>query len=137
MKSFAWIFLASLTAAACGDSGGPATLPQADACNQASKAACDKIYSCEPGVAPSLFGSQDACVASVLTSCGTTGFQCGATQTYHGDKAQMCKDQFTAMSCETLLQTVVPALGTNASLGGAFTAITTSLPVCGQICTTP
>jgi len=137
MKIFAWIFLASLTASACGDSGGPSSLPQADACNQASKAACTKIYSCQQAIATSLFGTQDACQASIVTSCGTTGFQCGATQTYHGDKAQMCKDQFTAMSCDTLLQTVFPSLGANVSLGSAFAAITTSIPVCGEICTTP
>ena len=136
MKTPAWICLALLAVAACGSSGGPSSLPQADACNQAAKAACAKIYGCEPGIAPSLFGTQDACMTSIVASCGTSGFQCGATQTYHGDKAEMCKDQFSAMSCDTLLQTVIPSLGTNVSLGGAFAAITTSLPVCGEICTT-
>jgi predicted small lipoprotein YifL len=136
MKTPAWICLALLAAAACGSSG-PSSLPQADACNQASKAACAKIYGCQATLATALFGTEDACVTSIVTSCGTTGFQCGATQTYHGDKAEMCKDQFTAMSCDTLLQTVFPSLGSNVSLGGAFAAITTSIPVCGEICTTP
>jgi len=139
MKIPAWIFLASLTVAACGGSSGPSSLPQADACNQASKAACAKIYTCESTIATSLFGTQDACVTSILTSCnsGTAGFQCAATQTYHGDKAEMCKDQFTAMTCDTLLQTVFPSLGAGVSLGSAFAAITTSIPVCGEICTPP
>jgi len=39
------------------------------------------------------------------------------------------------MDCNTLLQAVLPALGTNASLTSAFTAITATLPVCAQICT--
>ena len=136
MKISTWIILASLIAG-CGGGGGSASIPEADACNQASTSACAKIYSCETALATSLFGTQDQCQTMILGSCGSTGFQCATTQTYHGDKAAMCKDQFTAMDCSTLLQTVLPTLSANASLSGAFGAITASLPVCGQICTTP
>jgi len=135
MKIRAWFFLASLTAAGCGSSG-PSSIPQADACNQAAKSACGKIYGCQPTLATALFGTQDACETMILSSCGSSGFQCAATQTYHGDKAEMCKDQFTALSCDTLIATALSANGT-VSLSGAFASLTASVPVCGQICTPP
>jgi len=135
MKIRAWLFVASLLAAACGGSSGPSSIPQADACNQASKAACAKIYSCQPILAAAAFGTQDQCQAMIVSSCGSTGFQCAANQTYHGDKAEMCKDQFSALSCDTLVQSLLT--GGNISLGSAFATITASVPVCGEICTSP
>ena len=133
MKIPAWMILVSLVAA-CGG-GGSSSIPQSDACNQAASAGCAKFYSCEAAVATSLFGTEDTCKTMIVASCGSTGFQCSTTETYHGDKAAMCRDQFSAMDCNTLLQAVLPALGTNASLTSAFTAITATLPVCAQICT--
>ena len=135
MKIPAWLFVASLFAAACGGSSGPSSIPQTDACNQASKAACAKVYACQSALATLAFGTQDQCQTMILGSCGSTGFQCAATQTYHGDKAEMCKDQFSALSCDVLLQTFLS--GSSGSLGSAFATITANVPVCGEICTTP
>lgn len=119
----------------CGG-GGASAIPAADACNQAAKAACLKVSTCEaPAVAMMFVGTEAACEAMILNSCGATGFQCGATQTYHGDKAQMCKDQFTALSCSTLTSAILPVLLGGGSLSGAFSAITQTVPPCGEICT--
>lgn len=136
MKIPAWLFLVSLCAAACGGGSGPSSIPQADACNQASTAACAKIYGCESALATLAFGTQAQCQTMILSSCGSSGFQCAASQTYHGDKAEMCKDQFSALSCDVLLQVFLASSG-GVTLSTAFTTIMANVPVCGQICTTP
>jgi hypothetical protein len=119
----------------CGGGGGASGIPEADACNQAAKAACQKVYACDAAIAAQALGTEAQCEAMILASCGTTGFQCAGTETYHGDKAQMCKDQFTALSCTTLTNAVLPVLLGGGSLTGAFTAVTQTVPPCGQICT--
>jgi hypothetical protein len=137
MKSIARLFAAvgsvgSIGLAACLLScggGSTASIPQADACNQASRSICARVFSCTDTVLllaqVALGGSEAACQTTIQASyCGS--FQCTGSQTYHGDKAQQCKDQFTTVSCMTL--------ATAASTGAVAGALMT-VPACQQVCT--
>lgn len=140
MKIPAWIFLASLSVAACGG-GGSSSIPAADACTDAAVAACAKVYACGAAFQAQLtsaFGTQDQCQTMIVASCGSTGFTCATTQTYHGDQAGMCRDQFNALSCDTLTTAVLPIfLGSGGTLSSAFASIAAMIPPCNKICTTP
>jgi len=141
MKIPAWLFLASLTVAACGGGGGSSSIPETDACNQAAKTACVKVYACGAAFQAQVtaaFGTQEQCQAMIVASCGSTGFTCATTQTYHGDEAAMCRDQFNALSCDTLTAAVLPIfLGNGGTLSSAFATISAMIPPCNQICSTP
>jgi hypothetical protein len=135
-------FALGLLAASCGGSsgggGGDAgltSIPQAQACTEAAQTACTKIFSCSDQgllLIQVFLMTVDMCEATAMQNCGATGFQCAATQTYHGDKAAQCRDAFNAQSCATLAADVAGAgFSTTAILG----SLTAQLPVCGQICT--
>jgi hypothetical protein len=125
-------------AVACGG-GGSSSIPQADACNEAAMTACAKVYLCGSAFQAQLttaFGTQAQCQSMVVASCGSTGFMCSATETYHGDQATMCRDQFSALSCDTLTAAVLPIfLGSGGTLSSAFATIAAMIPPCNQICT--
>src|SRR4029078_7530154 len=100
------LFIASaLAALSCGSSSKGGTIPQDQACTQASPAACTKVCSCRG--APSLTaaqgglgGTEPACETMIqMNFCAP--FLCSAAD-YHGDKAQQCKDQFGSVSCAQL-----------------------------------
>ncbi|HEY4183807.1 MAG TPA: hypothetical protein VGP07_02010 [Polyangia bacterium] len=133
------LFLLGSLMLSCGG-GGSASVPEADACNEAAKTACVKIYSCPDLVmlaTPSV-GTEAQCETMVLAQCGATGFQCSAGETYHGDKAQTCKDQFNAQDCGTLLVSLLSAFSSSGgSTSAAISGITQNVPACNQICTTP
>jgi len=124
-----------LAVLSCGS--GSSGIPQADACNQASKTVCLKIFGCTDSnsvTVQAFLGSEASCEATVLQSCGSTGFQCSAGQTYHGDKAQTCSDQFNSEDCATLSAEIVVA-ALQGSSSTAIANVTASLPACSQICT--
>ena len=124
------MFALSLVAMAggCGGGGTAAGISQADACPQAAKAACTKIFACSNLLlVQAVLMNETMCETTVVTNCGSTGFQCGATQTYHGDKAQQCKDQFNAQTCD--------AIAANLNITNPVASLTMSIPPCGQICT--
>jgi len=137
MKIPAWMCLLSLVVG-CGG-GGSSSIPQADACNEAAKAACTRVFTCGQSYQAQLtasFGTQAQCESMVVSSCGSTGFMCSTTQTYHGDQAAMCRDQFNALSCDTLTAAVLPIfLGGSGTLSSAFSTIAAMIPPCNQICT--
>jgi hypothetical protein len=129
-------------ALSCGGGGGAVTgIPEAEACAQASKAACTKLYACSGGTfvtIQAVLGTEADCETTVLQNCGSTGFVCVAGQTYHGDQAQSCKDQFSGQSCDALdaeITTGLTASGT-ISTSAVIASVTASAPACAQICTT-
>ena len=125
-------FALGLVALSCGG-GSPAGIPQADACNQAAKAACTKIFGCPSlSVFQFVLQNETVCETMVVANCGSTGFQCAANQAYHGDKAQQCRDQFTNQTCDVVAAELAAG---GLSLTGALSSLTMSIPPCGQICT--
>ena len=125
MRVFAAVALGACLLS-CGGGSTPATIPQADACNQASKSICTRVFACtELALAQLLLGGTEASCETMVKANYCGSFQCTATQTYHGDKAQQCKDQFATVSCATL--------ATAAS--GGVNAVLASVPACQQVCT--
>jgi hypothetical protein len=119
-----------VVAVSCG--GGSSStngIPQADACNQGAKAACAKLFACNDGILvlaqAALGGSAGACETMIKANYCST-FECTAGQTYHGDKAQQCKDDFASVSCATLAAAA-------SSLNIA--TVLASVPSCQQTCT--
>jgi hypothetical protein len=138
---YATIALALLAVSCGGSSGsggndaGLTSIPQAQACTEAAHAACTKIFSCNDQglVLLQVFLMTEAmCETTAMQNCGATGFQCGATQTYHDDKAAQCRDDFNAQTCATLAADVA---GAGFSTTAILASLTAQLPVCGQICT--
>lgn len=137
MKVLALLALGSLVVS-CGGGGNSAGIPQADACNQAAKTVCTRLFAC-PEIASLAAGfptlaTEPQCETMVLSSCGSTGFECTAGQTYHGDKAQSCKDQFNAQTCGQLDAALLAAIMAG-SAATVIPSITMSIPACMQICT--
>jgi hypothetical protein len=127
--------LVSLSLALSCGSSGSSGIPQADACNQTAKTSCMKIFSCptlaaQAASVPSI-STEAMCEATVLASCGLT-FMCGVGETYHGDKAQACKDAFSAQTCDDLQAAVVTAILGGATIDSAIPALTKSLPACAH-----
>jgi hypothetical protein len=137
MKVLALLALGSLFVS-CGGGGDSAGIPQADGCNQAAKTACTRLFAC-PEIAALAAGfptlaTEAQCETMVLSSCGTTGFECTAGETYHGDKAQRCKDQFSAQTCEQLDAALFAAVQSGQA-STVIPMITMSIPACTEICT--
>jgi hypothetical protein len=124
----------ALLALSCGGGGAPKEIPQADACPEASMAICGKIFSCPANdlilgaVQAGLGGSSMNCQTTITQNyCG--GFTCSAGQTYHGDKAYQCKEQFSNVACSQISGAVLTA-------GADIQALITALaPACNQVCT--
>jgi hypothetical protein len=116
----------------CGGGSTPGAIPEAEACPQAARSVCARVFSCPDQLLQlaqfALGGSETACQAMVQQNyCGA--FQCMAGQTYHGDKAAQCKQQFSTVSCATL----ATALSMGGAAGGVA-AVLTSVPACQQVC---
>ena len=138
MKMLALAVLGTLFVS-CGGSGGLSSgaIPEAEACDQAATTFCTKIYGCTDATSAFVklyLMSQANCQATVLQYCGSTGFQCSGGATYHGDQAQICKDQFNAQSCETV-SAAIAAGAAMSSTAAAVGSITGSIPACMKICT--
>ena len=139
MRPLTTLVLGLVALSSCGGGGSAAGHPQADACNQAAKAACTKIFGC-PNlslVQVLLAGQTGAagvptCETMIMANCGSTGFQCAANQTYHPDKAQQCRDQFNIQTCDAVAADIATA---GLSITAALASLTMNIPPCGQICT--
>lgn len=126
-----------LLALSCGggdSNSNDSNIPQAEACNVASQAACAKVFSCPSSdivigiVQNGLGGTEQACRDMVRqTYC--SAFQCTAGQTYHGDKAAQCRNEFTNVTCTALSASAA------AALSGGISGFLASIPGCNQICT--
>lgn len=126
MKFLSTVALGSLLMS-CGG-GSSSGIPQADACNQASRAACAKLFSCPDAIlvaARTLVGGTEEMCRTTIQQTYCAPFMCMTSQTYHGDKAQQCKDQFGTVSCATLATAA-------ASLNVA--TVLASVPVCTEVC---
>lgn len=139
MKTLALALLGTFFVS-CGGGGGLSSggiIPEAEACSQAATTFCTKIYGCtDSNSALVRIGlmSEANCEALVIQYCGATGFQCSGGATYHGDQAQICKNQFNAQKCETLSAAIVAA-GLNMSSAAAVASLTANVPGCMNICT--
>jgi hypothetical protein len=140
MKVLALLGLGALVLS-CGG-GGATTIPAAEACSQITTTACTKIYepSCTDFWSVSVqtaLTSETQCETTVIQGyCATAQTLCPVGYTYHGDKAQMCKDLIAKQPCATFNGT----LALVAASGGAAAAIASlqvSFPVCAQVCTAP
>jgi hypothetical protein len=128
------VFALGLLALSCGggDGGKTKDIPQADACPEASKAICAKVFSCPDdlilsAVKNALGGDETNCRTTIQqNNCGS--LMCAAGQTYHGDKAAMCKDQFGAVTCPDLSGAIL------ASAGNVDAVIMSLAPTCNQVC---
>src|SRR5450432_273095 len=139
IKVLAATTISLVLGALCGSCGGSSsaadTIPQAESCTQAAQAACGKLFSCSDLVLvlaqQTLGGSASACETMVEQSYCPT-FACSATQTYHGDRAKQCKDDFGTLSCTTLADAA-----TAAAVSGSFSIapVLSSVPACQAICT--
>jgi hypothetical protein len=140
MKNLTLAVLATLLAS-CGGGGGLSSggsIPEEQACSQAATTVCTKIFGCNDSTSALVkiyLMSQANCEASVLQYCGATGFQCSAGATYHGDQAQVCKNQFNAQTCETISAAIGVAVTNMSSASDAIGSLTASLPGCMTICT--
>ncbi|MBC8133070.1 MAG: hypothetical protein H7X95_08830 [Deltaproteobacteria bacterium] len=118
----------------CGGGSSTPSIPQAQACTQAAQAACAKVFSCtnDPVLMGAQFllgGSEPACRTAVQQMY-CSAFQCGAGQTYHGDKAAACKAQFGSVTCQALSAAAALAAG-----AGGIEGFLAGLPGCNEICT--
>jgi hypothetical protein len=126
------LFTVGLFALSCGGGDGPKEIPQAEACPEAAKAICAKVFSCPSDVVldlakPALGGTEANCRTTIQqNSCAS--FMCTAGQTYHGDKAAMCRDQFASVTCSQV-STAILTSGGNVNAG-----IMTLAPTCNQVC---
>lgn len=121
----------------CGSSssGAANTIPQAEACTQAAQAACAKLFSCTDLVllvARQTLGDNASVCETMVEQSYCSTFACSATQTYHGDRAKQCKDDFGTLSCKTLADAA-----TAAAASGSFNIapVLSSVPACQAICT--
>lgn len=138
MRWFTVIGFLSFAGLSCGSSSNSSSnnIPRADACAQASQAACAKAFACpatDPGVALirlAVGGSEDAC-KKTIQAMYCSAFECATPADYHGDKAAQCKQQFTDVTCS-----VLSTAGLGAFAGGV-PAVLAAFPECGQICTGP
>jgi hypothetical protein len=127
MKFFANVALVFFVLSCGGGSSTPG-IPQADACNQASKSACTKLFSCTDTVlviARTLLGGTEASCETMIQANYCAPFQCMANQTYRPDKALQCKNQFGTVSCSTLAA---------AAATGNIAAVLASVPGCTEVC---
>lgn len=129
------VFALGLLALSCGGSDAPPKtndIPQADACLEASKAICAKVFSCPDDVILNLvkseLGGDEANCRTTIQQNNCGSLMCAAGQTYHADKAAMCKDQFGAVKCPDLSSAIL-------SSNGKVDAVIMSLaPACNQVC---
>jgi hypothetical protein len=129
LMKFVTTFALGVLLLSCG-SGGSHSIREADLCNQAFRAMCAKVFSCEDVISvlarAALGGTQATCEAMIgQASCPARW--CQPDQTYHGDNAYECKQQFDTAECGTL---DAMALATN------IASILAAVPPCSQICTT-
>jgi hypothetical protein len=129
MKCFFTVAL-GLLLLSCGG-GSSSGIPQADACNQASQSACAKLFSCSDVIlmiAQGVLGGTEVSCRMMIQQNYCAPFQCQAGQTYHPDKAQQCKDEFSAVTCATLAAAALAG-------GGSPATVLASVPGCTQVCT--
>jgi hypothetical protein len=126
------VFALGLLALSCGGGSESKPIPQAEACPEASKAICAKLFSCNGDtfldLAKTAVGGDEVnCLATVQQN-NCASFTCATGQTYHGDKAGMCKDQFSGVSCSQLSREILTA-------GGDVNVLIKNLaPSCNQVC---
>jgi hypothetical protein len=127
------LFTLGLLALSCGG-GAAKEIPEADACPEAAAAICGKVFSCPASdlvlgaVQLSLGGSDANCQATIKQNyCGS--LTCTNGQTYHGDKAYQCKEQFKGVACSDIAGALI------ISQGNIPVLIGTLAPACGQVCT--
>jgi hypothetical protein len=126
----------------CGGGGGLSSggsIPEAEACDQAATAFCTKVFACtsDPtvaAVAALYLMTEASCKTMVMQSCGSTGFQCAAGATYHGDQAQICKAQFSGQTCMAVSAAISAGITAN-STAAAVASISAMIPACMMICT--
>jgi hypothetical protein len=119
----------------CG-SGSTPGIPQAEACSEASKSVCAKLFSCSDPIlvgAQQAFGDNEASCQTTIQQNYCVAFMCMASQ-YHGDKAQQCKDQFSTLSCATLSAAALGAIIAGGGAQGASSTILATVPACTQVC---
>ncbi len=124
-----------VVAQSCGGSSAPKTILEADACNQAAQTACTKIFACSDtafALVKLALMDQKTCETMVVQNCGATGFRCAGGQSYHGDEAQNCKDEFNAQTCAALATAISTA---GLSTAAVIASLTGTLPACPKICT--
>ena len=127
----------------CGGSS-PATIPAADACNQITTTACQKIFeaSCTDVTSMAIqngLKSEVECEATVVQGyCATTVTLCPVGYTYHGDKAHLCKDAISKQKCASLNSTLAVAfIASGGDTTSAIATLKATFPDCAQVCTTP
>lgn len=130
------LFTLGLLALSCGGGGAAKEIPETDACPQAAKAICGKVFSCPAddliigAVQVNLGGSDANCQATITQNyCGT--LTCTNGKKYHGDKAYECQEQFNGAKCTQITSAVI-AGGLS---GDVPTLIGTLAPACNQVCT--
>jgi hypothetical protein len=95
---------------ACGSdsNGGTGTISSAvDACKEADKVLCDKIFKCytaaELSAAKEIVGLNTAdCVIKFDAGCTPDMKNCNAGQVFHADKAQACVDGYKTFTCDDI-----------------------------------
>jgi hypothetical protein len=114
----------------CGG-GASQTIAEADACKQVSQAICAKVFSCDDVISAlaraALGGTQATCEAMIIQSSCSARW-CQPNQTYQGDKAYQCKQQFAAAECGTL--------DAMALTGNNIASVLAIVSACTQVCTT-
>jgi hypothetical protein len=133
LLSFVGLSFVGLSCGSSSSNSSSNSIPRADACLQASQAACAKVFACpttDPivaGIRVMLGGSDDACEATIQANY-CSAFECATAADYHGDKAAQCKQEFTDVTCSAL-----SAAGLGAITGGVASFLA-AFPQCGQIC---
>lgn len=126
------LFTFGLFALSCGGGGDAKEIPQAEACTEAAKAICSKVFSCPDDLvltaAKTFLGGDEANCRATIQQNNCSSLMCTAGQTYHGDKAAMCRDQFAGATCSQLSSTILT------SGGNVNTALMTLAPTCNQVC---
>lgn len=128
---------------ACGGSS-PATIPAAEACQQITTTACQKIFetTCTDTFSMAVqsgLKSEAQCEALVIQGyCATSESLCPAGYTYHGDKAQLCKDAISKQMCASLNMTLAIAfISSGGDTTSAIATLKTTFPDCAIVCTAP
>ena len=116
-------FVVALIGFGCG---GDDTASPREACEDASRVTCSKLYEClteSERMAAMLPATEAECVTSYNTmfDCAsqTAETACDAGETYHADKASQCVDQIDGLSCETVRTGDIDA----------------AAPACNEVCT--
>ena len=97
------------TAAGCGSSGGGGSVALTDFASESAKASCARIYKCcdaTERAGDTTWGPTEADCVTAMTAQQATGvasYQAGIDAgriVYHGDRAQKCLANVTALSCD-------------------------------------